>query len=72
MSGYFAGIFAGSIIVPPILAKVGHVRVFGAMAAIASSSVLVHALLAEPVLWTTMRFASGLSFAGMYMFVKAG
>ena len=67
MSGYFAGIFAGSIIVPPILAKVGHVRVFGAMAAIASSSVLVHALLAEPVLWTMMRFASGLSFAGMYI-----
>ena len=67
MSGYFAGIFAGSIIVPPILAKVGHVRVFGAMAAIASSSVLVHALLADPVLWTTMRFASGLSFAGMYI-----
>jgi len=67
MSGYFAGIFAGSIIVPPILARVGHVRVFGAMAAIASSSVLVHALLAEPVLWTTMRFASGLSFAGMYI-----
>ena len=67
MSGYFAGIFAGSIIVPPILAKVGHVRVFGAMAAIASSSVLVHAVLAEPVLWTMMRFASGLSFAGMYI-----
>ena len=35
MSGYFAGIFAGSIIVPHILARVGHVRVFGAMSAIA-------------------------------------
>ena len=67
MSGYFAGIFVGSIFVPPVLARVGHVRVFGAMAAIASSAVLVHALLLEPALWTSMRFASGFSFDGMYI-----
>ena len=30
MSGYYAGIFLGSITVPNILAGVGHVRVFGA------------------------------------------
>ena len=34
MSGYFAGIFVGSVVVPHILARVGDVRVFGAMSAI--------------------------------------
>jgi len=67
MSGYFAGIFAGSIIVPHILARVGHVRVFGAMSAIASAAVLLHVVFLDPFVWTGMRFASGFSFAGMYI-----
>tara|TARA_B110000305_G_scaffold239326_1_gene306790 strand:+ start:2940 stop:4232 length:1293 start_codon:yes stop_codon:yes gene_type:complete len=67
MSGYFAGIFVGSIIVPHILARVGHVRVFGAMSAIASAAVLLHVVFLDPFVWTGMRFASGLSFAGMYI-----
>jgi len=67
MSGWFAGIFLGSIIVPNILAKVGHVRVFGAMAAIASATVLIHIVFLNPTVWAAMRFASGLSFAGMYI-----
>ncbi len=67
MSGWFAGIFLGSMIVPKILAKVGHVRVFGAMAAIASATVLVHIIFFNPSVWTALRFASGFSFAGMYI-----
>ena len=67
MSGYFAGIFAGSITVPHILSRVGHVRVFGAMSAIASAAVLVHVVFLDPFVWTGMRFASGFSFAGMYI-----
>lgn len=41
MSGYFVSIFTGSIIVPYILARVGHVRVFGAILAIASAALLI-------------------------------
>ncbi len=67
MSGWFAGIFIGSIIVPNILANVGHVRVFGAMAAIASATVLIHMVFLNPSAWAAMRFASGFSFAGMYI-----
>ncbi len=67
MSGYYAGIFLGSIIVPNILAGVGHVRVFGAMSAIASAAVLMHVAFADPILWASMRLASGFGFAGMYI-----
>ena len=50
MSGYFVGIFFGSIIVLNILGGVGHVRVFGAMSAIASAAILMHVALSQPVL----------------------
>ena len=49
MAGYFLGIFCGSILVPRLLDNVGHVRVFGAMAALASAAVLVVAALVNPL-----------------------
>ena len=67
MSGYFVGIFFGSIIVPYTLATVGHVRVFGAMSAIASAAILIHVAFSEPFIWALMRLASGFGFAGMYI-----
>ena len=67
MSGYYIGIFLGSISVPNILAGVGHVRVFGAMSAIASAAVLIHIAFGDPILWALMRLASGFGFAGMYI-----
>ena len=38
LTGYFAGFMAGSWIVPRLLAKVGHVRVFAALASSASGA----------------------------------
>jgi MFS family permease len=37
------------------------------MSAIASAAVLVHLVFLDPFVWTGMRFASGFSFAGMYI-----
>ena len=45
MSGYFLGIFIGSIIITKTLSEAGNVRIFGGLAAIASASVLLHILL---------------------------
>ena len=67
MSAYFAGILLGSLVVPRILEKVGHVRVFGAMSAIASSTVLLFVAFEQPIIWALMRLLSGISFAGMYI-----
>ena len=67
MAGYYFGLFLGSISVPKILNNVGHVRVFGAMAAIASAAVLAHVAIVDPFVWTVMRVMTGFSFAGMYI-----
>ena len=52
MGGYFAGFFGGSAIVPRFLQDVGHIRTFGALAAIASAAVILHLIAVDPVLWT--------------------
>jgi len=67
MAGYYLGLFFGSLLVPSLLNNVGHVRVFGAMSAIASAAVLIHAIIIDSTVWTLMRILTGFSFAGMYI-----
>ncbi len=71
MSGYFAGFFAGTWLTPRIIASVGHVRVFAALASIASVALLVHSLLVDPVSWTAMRGLTGFAFAGLYIVAES-
>ena len=71
MAGYFLGIFIGSIIITKTLSEVGHVRTFGALAAIASASVLLHVLSENPYAWSVLRFITGFCYAGMYIVVES-
>ena len=67
MSGYFVGFLFGSIIAPRILRSVGHVRVFAALASLASSATLMHAVIADPFIWGVFRVLTGFCFAGLYI-----
>ncbi|MBL4907401.1 MAG: MFS transporter [Sneathiella sp.] len=67
MSGYFVGFLFGSIITPKILATVGHVRVFAALASLASTATLLHAVFPDPFVWTLIRIVTGFCFAGLYI-----
>ena len=71
MSGYFVGMLAGSILSPALVRQVGHVRVFAALASLASVSVLMHALYVEVVFWTAMRVVTGFCYSGMYIVVES-
>ena len=71
MAGYFLGTFIGSIFVPRTLSEVGHLRTFGALAAIASASALLHVLLKNPLAWSVLRFITGFFYAGMYIVVES-
>ena len=71
MSGYFVGMLAGSILSPALVRRVGHVRVFAALASLASVSVLAHALFVEVVFWTAMRVVTGFCYSGMYVVVES-
>jgi len=71
MSGYFIGLIIGCHMVPRMIANVGHVRVFGALASVASASILVHGLWVDPFLWWAMRLVTGFSYAGLYIVTES-
>ena len=70
-SGYSAGFVLGCLSVPHIVRRVGHIRTFAVMAAIAASAVQLMALLIEPLAWILLRAISGVAFAGLYMVIES-
>lgn len=71
MTGYYLGFLTGSIFMPRLVTSVGHIRVFAALASLASSSVLLHTVFVDPWLWTGMRLITGFSYAGLYVVVES-
>ncbi len=71
MSGYFVGILVGSRAATKALRSVGHIRVFGALASMASAATLVYLLTVNPVAWGLMRFATGFCMAGLYIVAES-
>lgn len=70
-SCYFLGFAAGCILVPGAVARVGHIRSFMVMAAIATVVVLAAGLLVNFWAWLLFRFANGMAMAGLYMIVES-
>ena len=71
MSGYYLGYFAGANIIPNLVSKVGHIRVFAAFASMASLAILIHAIFVNPVVWTLGRFLTGFSLIGVYIVTES-
>ena len=71
MSGYFVGYFFGANMIPNLVGKVGHIRVFAAFASMASLAILLHAVFVNPIIWIGGRFLTGLSLIGVYIVVES-
>ena len=71
MSGYYLGYFVGANMIPNLVSKVGHIRVFAAFASMASFSILMHAVFVDPIVWTLARFLTGFSLIGVYIVVES-
>jgi MFS family permease len=71
MSGYFVGIFVGSMIAPKLVQRVGHIRVFAALASMASIAILVQGIYVHVITWTIMRLVTGISYAGLYVVAES-
>ena len=71
MSGYFIGIFIGSMLAPKLVKRVGHIRVFSALASLASISILFHGIYIDPAIWMTMRIITGICFAGFFVVTES-
>ena len=70
-ASYFLGFTIGCLKGGELVQRVGHVRVFLAMAAIASASPLLHSLIVDPVAWSPLRFVTGFCLAILYVVIES-
>ena len=70
-SAYFAGFAIGSLVAPRFVRRVGHIRAFTALAAVASATVLGHALAIRPDVWLPLRAVTGCCLAGLYVVMES-
>ncbi|UWR44647.1 MFS transporter [Phaeobacter inhibens] len=70
-TGWAVGYVAGCMRTPALVARVGHIRAFGAMCAIAAIAVLLSLVLITPWVWIPVRALSGFCFAGAAMIVES-
>lgn len=70
-TGWSVGFVAGSITVPIVVRKVGHIRAFSVMAAIGTITILLNLLLINDISWILLRALSGFCFAGAAMIVES-
>jgi len=67
MSAYFLGFLFGSRLAPGMIRRVGHVRVFAALASLISAVLVLYPMLVEWQIWALMRVIIGFGFAGIYI-----
>ena len=71
MAFHFAGYLVGAKFAPKSLATVGHIRVFSAMASLASVTVLVNSTFVTPVTWCLFYLLGGLCNATIFVVLES-
>ena len=71
MAAYFVGFVIGTYVCPKIIEEVGHIRAFSVFAAIAATSVLLHALVFGAFVWAILRLLTGGCVVGLYMVTES-
>ena len=67
MSGYFVGFLGGSRITPLLIRRVGHIRVFAALASLVSAILILYPTITDPWVWIALRVFFGFCFSGVYV-----
>jgi MFS family permease len=70
-SSYFLGFVAGALVIPRIIAKVGHIRSFAVLTAILTSALLGLEVLAAWPAWLLLRFLTGATICGLYTVIES-
>jgi MFS family permease len=71
MSAYFVGYMVGTYLCPVIIRRVGHIRAFAAMASLASTMPILHALWVDPWFWGLLRLVTGVCLVGLYLVIES-
>lgn len=71
MTGYFVGFLGGSRMAPWMIKRVGHVRVFAALASFISAVLVLYPVMPDPLAWAMLRVVIGFSFSGVYVVAES-
>ncbi len=71
MSGYFIGFLGGSRMAPEMIRRVGHVRVFAALASLVSAALILYAAIPNVIVWMLLRILIGFCFSGVYVVAES-
>lgn len=70
-AGYYLGFLAGSRAALYVLTTVGHIRVYTALAALLTVTILVTGLVVHPAAWIALRMLAGACLAGQYVVAES-
>ncbi|MEQ8747512.1 MFS transporter [Pyruvatibacter sp.] len=70
-TAYALGFIAGCYLIPVALTRVGHIRTFGVVAALAAVGMLAKGLLVYPEVWFVLRVVAGFAIAGAAMIIES-
>ena len=70
-AAYFLGFTLGCLRGGELVQRVGHIRVFLAMTALASAAPLLHGLVLDPIAWGLLRALTGFCFAVLYIVIES-
>jgi len=70
-TSYALAFTIGCIVIPHLVKRVGHVRVFSALLTLLSIALLLHSLIVSPYAWMIFRGIAGFSLAGSYMIIES-
>ncbi len=71
MASYFTGFVMGTFMVPKLIRRVGHIRIFAALASVASVITMMHGLFVNPTSWILLRLVSGICIVGLYIAIES-
>jgi MFS family permease len=70
-AAYYAGFLAGSRLTLDALRRVGHIRVYAALASLLSAAILGLGMANAPASWAALRFITGVCIAGQYVVAES-
>ncbi len=71
MSAFYVGYVLGTLTIPAVIRRVGHIRTFAALAAVSSAAAILHGLWVEPWFWMGLRLINGVTLLGLYMVIES-
>ena len=71
IAGYYIGMLFSGMLTQRFVERTGHVRVFGALASIASAAILLFFIWVEPLSWFLLRVIIGFCYTGLYIVAES-